>query len=112
MARQVLTITALSIIALCWAELAYRLFLYQVYGKQPFKNHVNDGYFMTMSSICIACVVTMIAVAIARRTWTFSALIAPTLGSLAGAAYLAALHIAHEHAVIVTYGEWVVKYGP
>ena len=97
----------------CWAELLYRIHLYQRYGSQPFLNHVADDYFGKMhAAAASAAIMLVVGLVFSIKSRSVPKIMAHTLAAALALTHMLALAYMNKHDMLVTYGEFARNLGP
>jgi hypothetical protein len=105
-----LAIATLSLLFV-WAELLHRWLLFRSYGSEPYVNHVDASYFVSIPRYAtvglISSVVAMVA-ALSSRSFVIALLCC----ALAVSAFFAPrlLRSFHDHRILVTYEEYIGRF--
>jgi tellurite resistance protein TehA-like permease len=109
---RLITLASMAIAALCllyvWAELLHRWTLFRSYGSEPYVNHVDASYFVSIPGYATVGLVASLAgivLALLSRRFVVALL---CLGLAASAFYAPRLlRTFHESHILVTYEEYI-----
>ena len=103
----------LLLTAYCWAELLYRIHLYQRYGSQPFLNHVADDYFGKMYvAAASAAIMLVVGLVLSIKPRNVPGIMTHTLAAVLALTHMLALAYMNKHDMLVTYAEFARNLGP
>jgi len=114
-ALRLITLALVAVAALCilyvWAELLHRWSLFRSYGSEPYTNHVDASYFVSIPRYATIGLVTSVAAVLAALSCR-RFLIALVCCALAISAFYAPrlLRSFHEQRILVTYEEFIARF--
>jgi hypothetical protein len=110
-----ITLISVAVAALCilyvWAELLHRWSLFRSYGSEPYMNHVDASYFVSIPRYAtVGLVASVAAVLAALSSQRF--VIALVCCAIAISAFYAPrlLRSFHEQRILVTYEEFIGRF--
>lgn len=105
-------VVATVLVAFCWLECAYRLQLYEQYGRVPRMNHVDEDYFSAMYSTAkaaIALSITGLFITLFSKRIPLAVLCLFLM--VASVSFIQTLRSMHRNEVLVTYDEYAERWG-
>lgn len=114
-AFRLITLVLVAVAALCllyvWAELLHRWSLFRSYGSEPYMNHVDASYFVSIpryATVGLIASVAAVLAALSSRRFVFALVCC----ALATSAFYAprVLRSFHEQRILVTYEEFIGRF--
>ena len=111
--KYILLLPGLFLSGCCWLEVVHRISLYDEYGRQPFVNHVSDGYFGVMYFVGMATLAVLVTGLFgALRGGNRITVVSYTVAAILPVSFMASLFFMNQTDMLVTYSEFIQNMGP